>query len=252
MNEIIVKTDGAVMSLIINRPDKLNAINFEMFEFMHEKVEQAKDDDAIRVVHLSSKGEAFSAGADLAADANNIEALGEYNPVTKFVRLLTRFPKPVVAAVPGMAVGIGTTMLFHCDLVYASSEATFRTPFTSLALVPEAGSSFLLSRMAGHQTAAELLLTGRPISAERAREMGFVTGVLEPEQLDSYTIKICQKMAELPPVSLKRSKELMRQPYREAMINHMESERTQFIEQLDTNEFRNAWAKVMSPKKRKA
>jgi len=252
MKEVIVENTDSVLSITINRPEKLNSINFPMFEFIHEIFEKAATDSSVRVVHISSQGDVFSAGADLEADANDIEALGEYNPVTKFVQLLTIFKKPIVASVPGMAVGIGTTMLLHCDLVYASDTATFITPFTSLALVPEAGSSFLLSRMAGHQTAAELLLTGAKISADRAKEMGFVTDVVSREALKARAEDVCQTLAKIPPTSMQRSKELMRKHYREPMKEHMEQERTQFIEQLGTDEFKSAWARAFSSRKKRS
>jgi len=252
MKEVIVESNGPVLSVIINRPEKLNSINFPMFEFIHDTIQKAADDDNVRVVYIGSVGKVFSAGADLEADASDIEALGSYNPVTKFVQLMVDFKKPIVAGVPGMAVGIGTTMLFHCDLVYASTSATFLTPFTSLALVPEAGSSYLLPRMAGHQTAAELLLLGSKISAGRAKEMGFVTEVVEPEILNETAIAACIKLASIPPTSMQRSKELMRQHYRKPMKSHMELERNQFIEQLGTDEFKGAWAKAFSSRKKRS
>ncbi|NDI25989.1 MAG: enoyl-CoA hydratase, partial [Actinobacteria bacterium] len=158
---------GAVLRLTLDRPEKKNAITQEMYQSLANKINEAASDFGIRAVVICSNGDSFTSGNDINDFANDAQ-MGEGSPVFNFLFAIHNFPKPLIAAVKGRAVGIGTTMLMHCDLVTANPNTNFSMPFVSLGLVAEAGSSYLFPRLVGHAKAAEIFFTGRTFSADEA------------------------------------------------------------------------------------
>jgi enoyl-CoA hydratase/carnithine racemase len=223
--QIIGTTDGRVRTVTFNRPEKKNAFTQEMYGGMADELDAAAADPSIRVVVFTGSGDTFSGGNDVGDFLKVTESDGEL-PAFRFLRLLPQFPKPVLAAVNGPAVGIGTTMLLHFDMVYASSDAAFVLPFARLGLCPEAGSTLLLPRLAGLQRATELLLLGERFDAERAQEVGLVNEVVPPDRLTARVAERAATLAALPPGAVRASKALIREAHRgrlqEAMVREGE------------------------------
>ena len=239
-DHIIATTEGLVRTVVINRPEKKNALTISMYGRLADELAHAAEDPAIRVVVLTGVEGVFTAGNDLAdfQKAGDNEATTFVNP---FLAALPLFPKPLVAGVNGLAVGIGTTMLLHCDLVYASSEAVFSMPFAPLGLTPEAGSSLLLPRVAGLQRATELLLLGERFDAERAREAGFVNEVVAPDQLSHRVASRAEALAALPPAAVRQTKALIRNDLMDQLKEVMEREGKVFMERLVSPEAAEAF-----------
>ncbi len=206
---MVLKTadEGRIRTLTINRPDALNAMNNGVFTAIREALDAAADDEAIAVVVITGEGRAFCAGQDLTEMLSVEEGVEHQFPA--MLRRLTTFPKPLIAAVNGLGVGIGMTMLAHCDLVLMASDARLRTPFPQLGLAPEAGSSWTFSSVMGWQDAAHVLLTGRWFSADECREKGLVWKVCEPAELMGETMAVAAEMAANPIPSLIATKQLM-------------------------------------------
>jgi enoyl-CoA hydratase/carnithine racemase len=207
--EILVHTEAAVMTITINRVEKKNSLTSAMYASLADALDSASQDAAVRVVVIQGHELIFSAGNDindfLSVPPNTGDA-----PVFRFLRLLSTFAKPLVAAVCGPAVGIGTTMLLHCDLVYAGDNAAFSMPFVNLGLCPEAASSLLVPQLMGHQRAAEALLLGEPFTAETARDVGLINRIVPPAQANSLAQAQAQKLAAKPLSSLLETKRLMK------------------------------------------
>jgi enoyl-CoA hydratase/carnithine racemase len=209
MTDILNHFDQGVMTLTFNRVDKKNSITSAMYAALADALEQAEQDAAVRVVVFQGHETIFSAGNDIADFLNNPPA-GQDSPVFRFLRNIAAFPKPVIAAVAGPAVGIGTTLLFHCDLVYAGDNAAFSMPFVNLGLCPEAASSLLVPQMMGYHRAAEALLMGEPFMAEAAQEVGLVNRVVPPLELNNFAQAQARKLAAKPITSLMETKRLMK------------------------------------------
>ena len=182
MEHIITENRDGILRIEINRPDKKNALTAAMYQAMADALKAAEADSKVRVVLIHGKSDLFTAGNDLQDFLDN-RSRDENRPAFQFLRNISRAQKPIVAAVAGAAVGIGTTMLLHCDLVYAAPNARLQLPFVNLGLVPEAASSLLLPALVGYQRAAELLLLGEPFSAQTAKEIGLVTAVVPEDVL---------------------------------------------------------------------
>jgi enoyl-CoA hydratase/carnithine racemase len=234
-DHIVVETEGRVRTLRINRPEKKNALTAAMYGRLTEELERAAGDPAIRVMVITGAGDTFTSGNDLNDFLKRIEDASE--PQTfRFLRRLPSFPKPLVAAVNGAAVGIGTTMLLHCDLVYARTEATFILPFAALGLCPEAGSSLILPRVAGLQRATELLMLGEPFDAQRAKEVGIVNEVVPSDQLLPRVAERSATIAALPPSSVRATKALVRHEVRAQIAETIEREIEVFMRLLSAPE----------------
>ena len=223
MSEILQHQDAGVLTLTFNRVERKNSINVAMYDALATAIAQAADDAATRVVVIQGHETVFSAGNDIEDFLKNKPA-GDDSPVFRFLRGIAAFPKPLIAAVCGPAVGIGTTMLFHCDLVYAGDNAAFSMPFVNLGLVPEAASSLLAPRMFGHHRAAEALLLGEPFMAEAALEVGLVNRVLPPTECNAYAQAQAKKLAAKPLASLVATKRLMKQGQQAATLQRIEQE----------------------------
>ncbi len=240
-DNIRTATKGRVRTITINRPEKKNALTLAMYRRLTEELGLASEDPAVRVVVVTGTDGLFTSGNDI-ADFQTIPGDGEDAPVFRFLEALPRFPKPLVAGVTGMAVGIGTTMLLHCDLVYASSEAMFSLPFVRLGVTPEAGSSLLLPYVTGLQQATELLMFGEPFDAERAKQVGLVNEIVPPDRLARRVAERAEALAGLPPAALRRTKALIRQSLPGNLREVMRQEGAVFREGLASPESAEAFA----------
>jgi enoyl-CoA hydratase/carnithine racemase len=207
--DILIHSEAGVTTLSFNRLDKKNSITAAMYTTLADALAAAKDDAATRVVVLQGHETVFSAGNDIADFLNNIPSSPD-SPVIRFLQAISSFPKPLVAAVSGPAVGIGTTMLLHCDLVYAGDNAAFSMPFVNLGLCPEAASSLLVPQLMGYHRAAEALLLGEPFMAEAALEVGLVNRIVPPTEANGYAQTVAKKLATKPLSSLIETKRLMK------------------------------------------
>ncbi|MSZ54191.1 MAG: enoyl-CoA hydratase, partial [Actinobacteria bacterium] len=214
MSQILSEQIGAVLLLKLNRPEKKNALTQDMYQTLATKINEAAGDFAIRCVVISSEGDSFTAGNDINDFANNPQ-MDEGSPVFNFLFAIHNFPKPLIAAVQGRAVGIGTTMLMHCDIVTANPNSIFSMPFVSLGLVAEGGSSYLFPRLVGHAKASEILLTGRSFTAEEALQMGLINQVSSDHL--SAAMKFAQELAEQPPTAVINTKALLKSGSHEAL-----------------------------------
>jgi len=240
VDEIRTQRRGAVAAIEFHRPQKRNALTIEMYEAAAQAVAEAEADAGVRVILFHGQREAFTAGNDL-GDFIRRPPQGEDTPVFRFVRTVSTAAKPLVAAVNGPAVGIGTTLLLHCDLVYAGADARFQLPFARLGLVPEFASSYLLPLVAGWHRAAELLLLGEPFDAARAYEAGFITRVVEGDALDAAR-PAAEKLASLPPESLRATKALMKRAHAAAIQAQLGAEGERFRRMLTEPAAREAFA----------
>jgi enoyl-CoA hydratase/carnithine racemase len=232
---ILVDFDGGVCTMTFNRPRKKNAFCVAMYAALGAGFERACERGDVRVIVLRGSGGVFTAGNDL-QDFMKEPPAGPDSPVAKFLDHLVCCPKPVLAAVEGPAIGIGVTMLLHCDLVYAGESARFHMPFVNLGLCPEAGSSYLLPRLMGYQRAAELLLLGEPFTAQLAHDYGFVNQVLADEAVYDRARTIAAVLAKKPPAALRETKMLMRGCYREELGRAMSEEYGAFTRALRSPE----------------
>lgn len=223
MSDILQHREAGVLTLTLNRLDKKNALTAAMYATLADALREAAADEQVRVVVIQGHEQVFTAGNDLQDFRDNPPdpAATEPAPVHRFLHELTNFSKPLLAAVAGPAVGIGTTLLLHCDLVYAGDNAAFSLPFVNLGLCPEAGSSVLLPALAGYQRAAEKLLLGEAFYADEALDMGLVNRVVPPHEVNPYTQAQAAKLAAKPLASLRVTKALMKrsQPGLKAVID---------------------------------
>jgi len=241
MNKILTELEDGVLRVQFNRPDKKNAITAAMYQALAHALRHAERDSAVRVALIHGAPDIFTAGNDLhdflASPPHSVDA-----PAFQFLRAIRDFPKPLIAAVSGLAVGVGTTMLLHCDLVYCTPGARFSLPFVNLGLCPEAGSSFLLPRLAGYQRAAELLMLGEPFAAETAKEIGLVNAIVPAEALLATAMATAGKLAAKPAASLRETKTLMKQGLHDAVKLAMDDEGEAFRERLESPEAKEAFS----------
>ena len=241
MEHLLTERSQGVLRIAFNRPEKKNAITAAMYRGLADALAAAQSDALVRVALVHGTPGAFTAGNDLQDFLAN-PPQDESHPGFLFLRALWDFSKPIVAAVSGPAVGIGTTMLLHCDLIYAAPAARFALPFVNLALCPEAGSSYLLSRIAGYPRAAEILLLGEPFSAERALEIGLINAIVAEEQLIEAAAAMAVRLAGKPPASVQATKALMRQALMAGIEKAMAAESAVFRERLVSVEAKEAFA----------
>ena len=242
------ETAGQVARIRFDRLHKKNAITVEMYAQLGRALAAADADPQVRAVLLCGAADCFTAGNDVADFLNAPRDPGS-SPARALFEALPNMKKPVVAAVGGPAIGIGTTLLLHCDLVYAAPNARFQLPFVPLGIVPEFGSTFLLPRLAGYQRAAELLLLGRQFSAQKAHEVGIVTEVVPQERLLEHALQIADALAALPPESLRLTKRLLKARYNEALAAAIEEETRLFTERLGSPEAKEAMSAFLEKRK---
>lgn len=246
-DSLLVTDDGPVRVIRMNRPEKKNALTQPMYAAMTRALDQAGTDDAIRCIVLAGAPGAFSAGSDIADFLK--AAAGGLEPVTlDFLKALTRNRKPLVAAVDGLAVGIGTTMLFHCDYVVAAAGATFSAPFTKLGLVPEAASSLLAPLRMGHARAFAMLVMGRPLTAAAAQAAGIVNTVVDAAEVETVALQAAREIAALPPGAVMAARALLRGDLDE-VARRVDTETMHFKERLKSDEARAAFTAFLARKK---
>ncbi|MEO8248046.1 MAG: enoyl-CoA hydratase [Burkholderiales bacterium] len=247
-NDVLSHVESGVLTLTLNRVDKKNSITSVMYAALADGIEQAAGDGAIRAVVIQGHESIFSAGNDI-GDFLNAPPAGHDSPVWRFLRAIATFEKPLVAAVCGPAVGIGTTMLLHCDLVYAGDNAAFSMPFVNLGLCPEAASSLLVPRMFGYHRAAEALLLGEPFLAEAALEIGLVNRIVPPAEANALAQKQARKLAAKPLSSLIETKRLMKAGQRDLVLGRMDEEGASFGRMLREPAAREAFSAFMEKRK---
>ena len=235
-----VEANGGVLAITLARPERRNAITIAMYAALAEAVEQAQLDPALRVIALRGEGEDFTGGNDLGDFLAAMPRDGEEIPVWRLLRALAGNALPLVAAVHGNAVGIGTTMLLHCDLVLAEEGARFLMPFVDLGLVPEAASSLILPRLAGRRRAARYLLLGESFGAEEAREWGLVSTVVAKGRLEETMNETVAALLAKPATALRLTQTLLRQGSRDEILERMELENGHFSERLQSAEVKEA------------
>ncbi|MDP1612870.1 MAG: enoyl-CoA hydratase [Sulfuritalea sp.] len=239
--------DG-VCHIEMARPEKKNALTAEMYRTMADALATAEADPAVRVILISGAGGNFTAGNDL-ADFLETPPMEESAPVFRFIKGFANLQKPFVAAVEGVAIGVGTTMLLHCDLAYAGSSARFALPFANLGLTPEAASSLLLPLCAGHARAAEMLMLGEVFSAQAALDAGIVNAVLPDGQVLDHAFERCRKLIAQPAESLRLTKQLMKRA-QQALINEtMGAEAEIFKQRLVSPDAKEAFAAFFEKRK---
>ncbi|HLX22659.1 MAG TPA: enoyl-CoA hydratase [Usitatibacter sp.] len=248
MTDIVATRRDAVLGIGINRPQKRNALTQAMYAAMTEHLAQAERDESVRAVLFHGLADVFTAGNDL-EDFAERPPHREETPVFHFLHAVAAAQKPLVAAVTGPAVGIGTTLLFHCDLVYAADNARFALPFVQLGLVPEFASSYLLPLLAGYQRAAELLLLGETFDAKKAYETGFVTRVVPAAEAIDTGWREAAKLAALPPKSVRVTKALMKSGHAEAVRGQLAAEGEHFRTMLTEPAARAAFAAFLARRK---
>ncbi len=245
---IKTETRDRVLSIEIARTDRKNALTQDMYRAMSQAMVAADADAQVRAILIHGTRDCFTAGNDL---KDFLERPPHSGPAASFdfISGLPKVVKPLIAAVGGPAVGVGTTLLLHCDLVYASPNARFQMPFVPLGLVPEAASSLLLPMIAGYQRAAELLLLGQPFTAEKALAAGFVTEIVPGEKLLEHARQAALAVAALPPASVRLTKQLMKRQLGKAIASQMDEEGRIFAERLQSGEAKEAMTAFFEKRK---
>ena len=233
-----ISTADGVMEIVWNRPDKKNALSNAMYRAATAALAQAVEDKSVRVVLLASEGDSFTSGNDL-ADFASAAVGGEAPAAHGFIEAIIQFPKPIVAAVPGLAVGVGTTMLLHCDLVYVANDAKLTTPFVNLALVPEAASSMLMPARIGHARAFAMFALGDGFTGVEAAQLGLANAAMPKEQVLGAAREAAKKLALRPPGAVMAAKKLMRDG--ETILAHSRTEGAIFGERLKSAEAMEAF-----------
>jgi enoyl-CoA hydratase/carnithine racemase len=239
--DILIRKEHGILTLEFNRPDKKNAITSAMYQSLADALTDAESDTAVRAILIVGKPDVFTAGNDLDDFMKHSASMIGDRPVLRFMRALSGASKPLVAAVAGNAVGIGTTLLMHCDIVYAADNAKFSLPFSQLGLCPEFASSMLLPSLVGHQRAAEKLLLGEVFLAQEALEMGLACRVLPLPDLLPFAQAQAAKLAALPASSLRVTKQLLKAAQAPAVQARMQEENKHFGEMLAAPEAKEAF-----------
>jgi enoyl-CoA hydratase/carnithine racemase len=235
-----VERNREVLAITLARPDRRNAITVAMYAALADAIEGAADDPSVRAITFAGEGQDFAAGHDLADFLQALPRGDEEIPVWRILRALAQCEIPLVAAVHGNCVGIGTTMLFHCDLVIAAEDSRFSMPFVDLGLVPEAASSLLLPRLAGPRRAARYLLLGEPFGADEALAIGLASHVVATGTLDEALSTVVAALLAKPPEALRKTRGLLRHGRREEILERMKLESSMFAERLASPEVKEA------------
>ncbi len=250
-SHLIVTDEDATRVITLRRPEKKNALTQDMYLAMSEAINSAQDNAAIRCIVITGGSGVFTAGNDLEdflKDGTANSDKPRASNAIKFLHALANNAKPIIAAVDGIAIGVGTTMLFHCDYVLASTSATFSTPFIHLGLVPEGASSLLVPRTMGHQRAFAMLVMGRTVSAEEAREAGFVNAVVATGHTETEARKVAREICALPAEAVALSRKLLK-PAPEEIIQRINQESALFGERMRSDEAVNAFKRFFARKK---
>lgn len=245
MAEVLSALDSSILTLSLNRPEKQNAITRDMYQFLADQLKEANGDFGVRAVLITHEGPHFTAGNDL-FDFLNAPPLEPGSPVMQFLEQIHTFSKPLLAAVAGNAVGIGTTMLMHCDVVVASPTTKFSMPFVNLGLVPEAGSSILFPRLAGYQRASQIFLTGEAFDSSYAKEIGLIAEI--SDQPREKALEFATKIASQPPNAIIQTKALIKSDMHDKVSAVMRVEGELFQMALQSDEAREAFMNFLAKK----
>jgi enoyl-CoA hydratase/carnithine racemase len=242
-------TLNGVATIEIARPEKKNALTVEMYQAMADAVAAAAEDGAVRAILITGQPGIFTSGNDLQDFLNRPRPDIDASPVFRFMHALIACDKPVVVAVTGAAIGIGVTMLLHCDLVYVADDARLAMPFTSLGIVPEFASSLLVPQLMGPRRAAEKLLLGEPFTAEQAVECGIANAVLPAGEVAAHARRMAERFNALPPGAVRDTKRLLREPQRTTLLDAVKREGAIFTARLSSAEAREAMQAVLEKRK---
>ncbi|MDX1754676.1 MAG: enoyl-CoA hydratase [Marinobacter sp.] len=242
---VLTEQQDQVLVVRINRLDRKNALTHDMYTALGDALTTAEQDKTVRCVLFTGSSDCFTAGNDLSDFAKGLPGAFEHTPVGRFLLMLATATKPVVAAVNGPAVGIGTTMLLHCDFVFAGSNARFQMPFVNLGLCPEGGSSLLLPSWVGRARAAELLMLGGAFSAEDADRLGLINRICDPEQTEPTALDTCHRLAAQAPAAVRATKQLLNRPVQDTLIDTLKTEGALFSERLKSPEAAEAFKAFM-------
>lgn len=245
MNEILKSVSNGVLTLTFNRPEKQNAITRTMYTALAAAINEASGDFSIRVLIFSAQGKHFTAGNDI-GDFFNDPPLEENSPVMQFLSAVHNFPKPIIASIHGNAVGIGTTLLLHCDLVVSAPDTNFSMPFVTLGLVPEFGSSYLFPKLVGHQLASKVFLLGEPFDSKFALAVGLVAEISETPDL--VAAQYATAIADQPPSAVIQTKALLKSGHHDAVTAVMRAEGELFKLALQSDEAQAAFMKFLANK----
>lgn len=248
MSDVLQHVESGVMTLTLNRVDKKNSFTSAMYAMLADALTAAATDNAVRVVLFQGHETVFSAGNDIADFLNKPPSTPD-SPVFRFLNAIATFPKPLLAAVCGPAVGIGTTLLLHCDLVYAGDNAMFSMPFVNLGICPEAASTLLVPRLMGHQRAAEVLLMGDPFMAEAALEVGLVNRVVPPTEVTALAQQQARRLATKPLSSVIETKRLLKSSLTPAVLERMREEGAIFGRMLQEPAAKEAFSAFLEKRK---
>ena len=251
---IKIHSQDSILKIGFNRPDKKNALNSEMYYAVRDALVSASEDSSVRVIVLYGEGGDFTSGNDVKdflafATTKISEENGSEFPAKEFLDVLIPYNKPVIAAVDGVAVGIGATLTQHCDLVYASKEAKFHMPFVNLGLNPEAGTSFVLPKLVGYHNAAEILLSGDMFTSQRAHEVGFINGVVEQSELMDFVMNKAKNISELAPTPVRLAKQMMKEHFVDQLIEVNQAEFNSFVNRMRSPEALEAMQAFMQKRK---
>ena len=245
---VLTELQDRVFTIRMNRLDKKNALTTAMYEGITAALLKAESDPEVRVILLAGSADCFTSGNDLADFLQN-PPTGDDSPVARFMRTLATAKKPVVASVNGIAVGVGTTLLLHCDLVYAGDRTRFHLPFVNIGICPEFASTYILPRLMGHQKAAELCLLAEPFDSAKALEAGLVNAVLPNDQSEAKAREVALKLAAQPPNALRTSKALLKRWREDLVVDAIRIEADKFIPMLGMPEAREAMGAFMQKRK---
>jgi len=241
MNDVLLTHyENRVLTITMNRPERRNALNMKLYSRMAETIDSAQRNDEIRVILITGSSRCFTSGNDLEDFVENPPTENGNSPVAHFMKALVECPKPVVAAVQGSAVGIGVTMLLHCDLVYVGDSSKFQLPFVNLGLCPEFSSSLILPQLVGHSKACELLMLGEPFDGATAVKFGIANQVVSDDKLMELVEAKCSRLVRQPPSAIRATKKLLRDNQRDIVERVMNKEMMQFGQGLESAEFNEA------------
>lgn len=245
IDEIVTSLDAGILTIQINRPDKKNALYGAMYTRMAELLEEADKSKSVRVIYLTGSQECFSSGNDVSTfsgpsgDDGSDQSMEDL-PSVRFLNTIAHTELPIVAAVNGPAIGVGTTMLMHCDFIVAGEDVVFHTPFVMLGVSPEAASSYLMPLRMGHTSATQMLMLGEKFNAQRALDCGLASAVYASNEYQGEALALARKMAALPPTSLRSTKKVMRAPLMQAIDAAMVFENKAFATCMESPEFAEA------------
>jgi enoyl-CoA hydratase/carnithine racemase len=248
VNELLSERSEGILRVQFNRPAKKNAMTMALYTGLADLLNEADKDDSVNVVLLSGAGDSFCAGNDLDDFMKNPPGPGD-SPQARLINTLIRFSKPLVAAVNGVAIGGGTTILTHLDFVYAAESARFQIPFINLALVPELASSYTLPRQIGYLQAAELIFLGEPFTAARLNELGLVTAVVPDQNVWAKASEVAMNLARKPAAALRACKKLLKAPDRESIGQAVSRELDEFAARVRSTEAKEAFTAFLEKRK---